>query len=177
MILSSDLLEDNWILFRLISEVNILKWERKAENSHYNTEKICQEVYPKFRNIVDSRWINHVCSEIGCEKRIIVCDGNEKLYRYCCALPIEKVQGESGNANCLTGCPVKQSDASCGSSVTGWVIPTSTQTTLRCKRGWNESQPCTSFARTRLISSIYVYVRESCPYARSSPCDVNKPKK
>ena len=39
MILSSDLLEGNWILFRLISEVNILKWERKAENSHYNTEK------------------------------------------------------------------------------------------------------------------------------------------
>ena len=24
--------------------------------------------------------------------------------------------------NCLTGCPVKQSDTSCGSSVTGWVI-------------------------------------------------------
>ena len=64
MILSSDLLEDNWVLFRLISEVNILKWERKAENSHCNTEKICQEVYPKFRNFVDNRWINHVCSEI-----------------------------------------------------------------------------------------------------------------
>ena len=59
---------------------------------------------------------------------------------------------------CLTGCPVKQSDASCGSSVTGWVIRTCTQSTLRCKRGWNESQPCTSFARTRLISSIYMYI-------------------
>ena len=33
-----------------------------------------------------------------------------------------------------------------------------TQSTLRCKRGWNESQPCTFFARTRLISStMYMY--------------------
>ena len=39
MISNSDLLEDNWILFRLIWEVNISKWERKAENSHYHTEK------------------------------------------------------------------------------------------------------------------------------------------
>ena len=29
---------------------------------------------------------------------------NEKLYRYCCALPIEKVQGESGNANYVKRC-------------------------------------------------------------------------
>ena len=73
---------------------------------------------------------------------------------------------------CLTGCPVKQSDASCGSKVTGWVIRTCTQSTLRCKRGWNESQPCTSFARTRLLPSIYV--QESCPYARSSPRDATE---
>ena len=76
----------------------------------------------------------------------------------------------------MTGCPVKQSDASCGSKVTGWVIRTCTQSTLRCKRGWNESQPCTSFTRTRLISSIYVYVQESCPNARSSPRDVTNGK-
>ena len=104
MILNSDLLEDNWILFRLISEIIILKWERKAENSHYHTEKICQEVYPKFEHIVDNRWINHACSEIGFENRIIVCDGNGKLYRCCCASLIERVQQESGNANYVNGC-------------------------------------------------------------------------
>ena len=35
----------------------------------------------------------------------------------------------------------------------GWL--TVSQRTLRCKRGSNESQPCTSFARTRLISSTH----------------------
>ena len=31
------------------------------------------------------------------------------------------------NTFCLTGCPVKQSDASCGSEVTGWVNSTCTE--------------------------------------------------
>ena len=42
-----------------------------------------------------------------------------------------------------------------------YVRTSMSQSTLRCKRGWNESQPCTYFARTRLIT------RTLCP--RISP--------
>ena len=65
----------------------------------------------------------------------------------------------------LIGCPVKQSNASCACNRMGYVCVS--QGTLRCKRGWNESHLCTSLARTRLMSSIHVYVRESRPYAKS----------
>ena len=35
---------------------------------------------------------------------MVVIDGNEKLYRYCCAEPIERVEGIAGNANRVIRC-------------------------------------------------------------------------
>ena len=34
--------------------------------------------------------------EIGCQKRLVVIDGNEKLYRYICAADKNKIKGNKG---------------------------------------------------------------------------------
>ena len=88
-ILQSKILQNNWLLYRLVSELNtVVVWDRKETDSCYHTEKICLQVYPAYKELIDNRWLPHVCNEVGCRKRFIVCDGNEKLYRYSCSQPI-----------------------------------------------------------------------------------------
>lgn len=103
-LLRKDILENNWILFRLISKIKVINWNRKITDCTVHTEKICMEVYPILKNAIDSRWLEHKCNEIGCQSRFIVCDGNEKLYRYCCSEPIEKVFGAKGEVNFSRRC-------------------------------------------------------------------------
>ena len=40
--------------------------------------------------------MNHVCNDTGCKNQMVVIDGNEKLYRYFCTLPFEKMTGSKG---------------------------------------------------------------------------------
>lgn len=89
--LRSDILEENWLLFRLLSVCRDVSWERKAENCHYNVEKICLQLYPKLKQVIDDEWLSHVCDEVGCANKFIVIDGNHKLYRYSCSMPFETV--------------------------------------------------------------------------------------
>ena len=102
--LDPDILECNWLIYRLSGYVKDICWERNVSNSHLNTEKICLGVYEQLKNIVDSKWLKHTCMETGCARKMVVIDGNEKLYRYCCAKPFERVTGGKGEVNCVHRC-------------------------------------------------------------------------
>ena len=115
--LRSDILENNWLLYRISKLVPSFFW-KKTKDHHCDVEKICQEVYPRIRNIIDEKWINHRCDEVGCNARMVVIDGNQKLFRYCCAEPIEKitnVKGEINIFNCCINNPVRGNMSSVGS--------------------------------------------------------------
>lgn len=96
--LSIELVENNWLLYMIAQKVSTIPWSMKT-NNHVDVEKICTSLYPELKNIIDDKWRSHICNEIGCQKRMVVVDGNEKLYRYCCSFPIEKVIGTHGNVN------------------------------------------------------------------------------
>ena len=104
--LSKDIIEETWLIYRIVLECKSLKWDRKEENGRYFCETICLNEYTNFKSLIDSRWLKHICNEIGCNKRMVICDGNEKLYRYCCSVPIIKTKGDKGEIN-ITYIPYK----------------------------------------------------------------------
>ena len=102
--LDTTILEENWLLYRILSLCKNVKWDRKMENNHYHTEKICLSLYPDFKEKVDYEWLHHICDEVGCKNRIVVIDGNEKLYRYCCSAPFEKTKNDEIGTNITKRC-------------------------------------------------------------------------
>ena len=81
-----------------------IQWKRDPKYGKFNCEKICQQVYPQRKIYIDSKWKDHMCNEVGCRNRFIVIDGNEKLYRYCCATPQNKIKGGRGEINSVHRC-------------------------------------------------------------------------
>ena len=94
--LSITTLENNWILYRLTGVIKTILWNKKIHNQNINVEKICEHQYASIKDIIDRKWLDHICDEIGCTSRMVVIDENEKLYRYCCSEPIEKYVGNFG---------------------------------------------------------------------------------
>jgi hypothetical protein len=103
-LLDPAIIEANWLIFRVSGYINVIQWERKLSNSCYHVEKICLGVYEKLKTVIDKKWMNHVCKETGCFRRMIVMDGNEKLYRYCCSKPFDRVLGGKGETNMVKRC-------------------------------------------------------------------------
>ena len=67
-------------------------------------------VYSQIKEVINKKWINHICEEKGCQQRAIVIDGNEKLYRFICATEKTRVIGNTGEVNRYDLCirnPVK----------------------------------------------------------------------
>ena len=102
--LHPDILESNWIIYRLSGYIKVIQWHRNFLNNRLHTEEICLEVYQQLKNIVDDKWLMHKCQDTGCSKRMVVIDGNEKLYRYCCAKPFERLFGGKGEINSVKRC-------------------------------------------------------------------------
>ena len=98
------ILEANWLIFRISGYVNVIPWERKISNRCFHAEKICLGVYEKLKTTIDAKWLHHACEEPGCAQRMVVMDGNEKLYRYCCSKPFERVMGGKGEVNAVKRC-------------------------------------------------------------------------
>ena len=96
--LTTELVENNWLLYMIAKKIPTIPWLTKS-NNHVDVESICINLYPELKNSIDEKWTAHICDEIGCKKRMVVIDGNEKLYRYCCSYPIEKIEGTNGNVN------------------------------------------------------------------------------
>ena len=58
-----------------------------------SVEGICELNYEKMKQIINSTWLIHKYDEPGCAARMVVVDGNEKIYRYICAKTVEKIKG------------------------------------------------------------------------------------
>ena len=92
-------LEDAWFVFKIMKYVRQFNpWPRNAQKE-LDIESLCEQVYAYIRNVIDQKWISHVCSEVGCKERFIVIDGNEKLYRSICNAERSKIIGVQGNVN------------------------------------------------------------------------------
>ena len=94
--LNSDRLEAAWFLYKVTRlKSSFINWPRKA-SSEFDLEKFCSNNYTEIRRMIDSKWIDHVCDEPGCKQRMIVIDGNEKLYRMICNADKEKITPTKG---------------------------------------------------------------------------------
>ena len=66
------------------------------------------------------------CEEIGCKNRLIVIDGNEKLYRYSCAKPCVKMIGDKGSIKVVGRCinnPIRGNQFNNGSKYCHFHLP------------------------------------------------------
>ena len=80
--INPDRFENAWFVFRIIKHIKIFPlWPRKNKSKELHLEELCRLVYPQIKFSVDTKWIHHICNEIGCKQRLIVIDGNEKLYQ------------------------------------------------------------------------------------------------
>ena len=103
-LLSKQCLENAWFVFKIIKYVRCFDpWPRNAQKE-LDVETLCDQVYEYIRSEIDKKWINHVCSEVGCKERYIVMDGNEKLYRSICGAEKSKIIGVSGDVNSYDLC-------------------------------------------------------------------------
>jgi len=101
--IQADIIEEMFFIFHVTQFNSEISWHMKP-NSHVNVEKICEENYNLMASSIDEKWINHICSEVGCTNRVVVCDGNEKLYRYICSKEIETVSPCHGVTGKKTRC-------------------------------------------------------------------------
>ena len=92
--LSPDTLENTWLLYKITEMIPSVQWQVK--NDRVDVESMCTVIYPRIKDMVDFKWRSHICDEVGCKSRMVVVDGNEKLFRYCCSHPITKIDGEKG---------------------------------------------------------------------------------
>ena len=90
-------LEECWIIYRIVMIKKQISWYRKKDSFKFDAEAICQNAYEDVRDEIDNKWVAHICDKPGCKERYIVIDGNEKLYRYCCGAPFERISGEKGD--------------------------------------------------------------------------------
>ena len=82
-------LEESWLIYRVVLIKKQINWCRKKDSFKFDTEEICKNAYEEVRDVIDKKWLSHICTKTGCKERYIVIDGNEKLYRYCCSVPFE----------------------------------------------------------------------------------------
>ena len=89
--LNPDRLEAAWFVYRIIKFQQSIPWPRKLKSKELDLEKLCNDVYPYIKEIIEQQWVNHVCDEVGCAARFVVIDGNEKLFRSICAADKSKI--------------------------------------------------------------------------------------
>ena len=94
-----DRLESAWFLFRILEFVREFNWPRKNSSGEFDLEELCKMAYARIKNSVDNEWLHHKCSEVGCNERFVVMDGNAKLYRSLCGANKSRVIGKNGEVN------------------------------------------------------------------------------
>ena len=103
--LNQDRLQTAWFVYRILQYSNVFaSWPRKFKSKELDVEQLCKNVYVGIKVKIDSKWMSHVCEEIGCKNRVIIIDGNEKLYRYVCASRRIHVKGNVGEVNSYKMC-------------------------------------------------------------------------
>uniref|UniRef100_A0A7M5XKB2 Uncharacterized protein n=1 Tax=Clytia hemisphaerica TaxID=252671 RepID=A0A7M5XKB2_9CNID len=98
--INPDRIEEAWFIYRILEFMNVFpEWPRHTSSKALDLESLCHFNFPEIKRMIDSLWINHICSEVGCKERFIVIDGNEKLYRFICSAEKKKVTGNKGEVN------------------------------------------------------------------------------
>ena len=104
--MNSDRLETGLFLYQITRYVKDLQWHRDIKNKNVDVERIAEEQYPVMCDMIDQKWLAHTCEEIGCKNRLVVLDGNEKLFRLkcdeegCINNPIRGNQFKSASTKC-----------------------------------------------------------------------------
>ena len=109
--LNDERLEAAWFVYRILQYVNVFPiWPRKPKSKELDIEELCRVTYATIKEQIDSKWMEHVCDDVGCKNRVVVIDGNEKLYRFVCGIEKVRVIGNVGEVNRYEQCirnPVK----------------------------------------------------------------------
>ena len=102
--INPDRLETAWFIYRIIQFIKEIPWPRKEKSKELNLEDLCKRTYSQIKTILHTKWIDHVCNDIGCRQRFIVIDGNAKLYRSICAAEKKRIIVNSGKQNSYELC-------------------------------------------------------------------------
>ena len=109
--LNDERLEAAWYVYRTLQYVNVFPiWPRKPKSKELDIEELCRITYPTIKEQIDSKWLEHICDDIGCKNRVAVIDGNEKCYRFVCGIDKHRVIGNIGEVNRYEQCirnPIK----------------------------------------------------------------------
>ena len=69
--LNAEVIENHWLVNQLINFCPTILWHRKDHNKHFDIEKICEDVYPTLKKVVDQKWFSHECNETGNSLQLI----------------------------------------------------------------------------------------------------------
>ena len=89
-----------WLFFSIKKRLSLEFPVLRNADRNLDVEGICRLLYPKLKQIVDKKWVDHVCE--GCSSRLVVMDGNQKCFRNVCASRGEKIVSR-GQLNEFTG--------------------------------------------------------------------------
>ena len=94
--LNAKRLEYAFFIQLITSCVKKVYWHRNPKSKEVDVEKIAKDSYQFIAEIIDKKWLQHECDEVGCRNRFIVVDGNEKMFRLVCKADRSKVETKCG---------------------------------------------------------------------------------
>ena len=66
-----------WLIYHMWKRMDLTFPVVRDNFRNLDVEKICEHLYPKLRELIDRKWISHVCDK--CTTRIVILDGNAKV--------------------------------------------------------------------------------------------------
>ena len=91
-----------WILYSIHKKLKKLTFPvLRNSDRGLDIEAISCFLYPHLKEAIDAKWLDHICQK--CRSRIVIMDGDQKIYRNRCSWTGEKIQ-TSGHLNEFTAC-------------------------------------------------------------------------
>ena len=118
-----------------------------------------------FPTMMKMRWTTLIWNIWWWSWLVVIC-WNNKLYKKITGLHNGTKLNALAYANCLTRCPVKQSDASCGSQVTGWVI----------RAYIHVSKHPEMQTRLKWVSTLYIFCQNEADFKHHENSQESRPK-
>ena len=90
-----------WLIYSVTKRMPVEFPVFRGQDRNLNIEEVCCVLYPALKATIDAKWLNHTCQK--CISRIVVMDGDQKIYRSVCAARGDKVI-RVGKLNEFTAC-------------------------------------------------------------------------
>ena len=90
-----------WLIYSISKRVPVEFPVIRNDDHSIDIEEVCRFLYPALKSEVNNKWLAHSCFK--CSSRVVVLDGNAKLYRTVCAFRGEK-HVEKGKLNEFSAC-------------------------------------------------------------------------